>query len=386
MKHSPKSSLHLWVPNLFEFKGGIQVYLTDVLTALESGCSSAQVTIINKLDTHRPTDRFASNHLSFRFSGNTSAPLQTLNFVRQIMQALIAQRPHLILCGHLNFAPVVLWVHRLLDIPYWILVYGIDTWDVTSASKINALRHAKQIVSISGYTRDRLIQEQQLPAHQISILPVTFDASRFAILSKPDYLLQRYHLQSDQPILLTVARLADSDRFKGYDQVLKALPHIRQTLPNVHYLIVGKGRDRPRIEGLINELDLQNCVTLTGFVPDDELCDHYNLCDVFAMPSKREGFGIVYLEALACGKPALGGNQDGAVDALCGGKLGALIDPDDIDGIAQTLVQILQGIYPNDLMYDPEALRQTVIDTYGFEQFQRRLTDLLQGEQVLQSL
>lgn len=124
---------------------------------------------------------------------------------------------------------------------------------------------------------------------------------------------------------------------------------------------------------------MQNCVTLTGFVPDEELCDHYNLCDLFAMPSKREGFGIVYLEALACGKPALGGNQDGAVDALCAGELGALVDPDDISMIAQTMIQILQGNYPSPLMYEPQQLRQAVIDTYGTEQFQRRLVELIQS-------
>ncbi|MGB3495757.1 MAG: glycosyltransferase [Elainellaceae cyanobacterium] len=379
MKQPSTSSLHFWVPNLFEFKGGIQVYLTDILSAIESQVPSVSVTVIDKLDQHRPVDQFLSSHFSFRFSGSVPGPLKTLHFIGQIMWALLVQRPRLILCGHLNFAPVVLWVHQLLGIPYWLLVYGIDAWNVADPNKIKALRQAERIVSISGYTRDRLMQEQQLSANQISILPVTFDARRFALGLKPDYLLQRYQLQADQPILLTVARLADSERFKGYDQVLKALPQIRQTLPNVHYLIVGKGRDRPRIEQLIQDLGVQDCVTLTGFVPDEELGDHYNLCNVFAMPSKREGFGIVYLEALACGKPALGGNQDGAVDALCGGKLGALVDPDDIGAIAQTLTQMLQGHYPTPLMGQPEALRQAVIDTYGMESFQRRLGELLRG-------
>jgi glycosyltransferase involved in cell wall biosynthesis len=110
---------------------------------------------------------------------------------------------------------------------------------------------------------------------------------------------------------------------------------------------------------------------LTGFIPDEELTAHYQLCDVFAMPSKKEGFGIVYLEALACGKPTLGGNQDGALDALCRGELGALVDPDDVQAIAHTLVEILQGTYPNPLIYQPEQLRQRVIDIYGFERFKR---------------
>ena len=95
------------------------------------------------------------------------------------------------------------------------------------------------------------------------------------------------------------------------------------------------------------------------------------------MPSKGEGFGIVYLEALACGKPTLGGNQDGAIDALCHGRLGALVDPDNIEEIAQTLIQILQGTYPNSLIYQPEQLRQKVIETYGFEKFKQTLAGYL---------
>jgi glycosyltransferase involved in cell wall biosynthesis len=96
------------------------------------------------------------------------------------------------------------------------------------------------------------------------------------------------------------------------------------------------------------------------------------------MPSKREGFGIVYLEALACGKPALGGNQDGAIDALCHGELGALVNPDDTNAIAQTLIEILQGTYPNRLIYQPEALRQKVIDTFGFDRFKQTLGGYLE--------
>ncbi len=82
-------------------------------------------------------------------------------------------------------------------------------------------------------------------------------------------------------------------------------------------------------------------MTLAGYIPEEELNDHYNLCDVFAMPSKGEGFGIVFLEAMACGKPVLAGNKDGSVDALLGGKLGALVDPDDVAQIAETLIAIL---------------------------------------------
>ncbi|HEY9637585.1 MAG TPA: glycosyltransferase [Coleofasciculaceae cyanobacterium] len=379
-----QSSIHFWVPNLFEFKGGIQVYLQDVLQALVDEFPDVYLSVFDKVDKHLPQDRFNSNNILFLFSGKLSKFLQTPCFSLSLILGAFFKRPNFILCGHLNFAPVAFWIHRFTGIPYWILVYGVDAWWIKDKWKIKALQAADKIVSISSYTRDRLVDEQGISPNKIPLLPVTFDASRFKINSKPDYLLKRYGLEIKQPIILTVCRLARADRYKGYDQIIQALPEIRRHIPNVHYILVGKGDDSPRVEQLISQLNLQECVTLTGFVPDHELGDHYNLCDVFAMPSKGEGFGIVYLEALACGKPTLGGSKDGAIDALCQGELGALVDPDDLDAITKALIQILQGTYPNSLMYQPELLREKVIDYFSIERFNKTLSELIKTSTVLE--
>ncbi|HEY9614644.1 glycosyltransferase [Allocoleopsis sp.] len=378
-----KITVHLWVPNLFEFKGGIQVYLQDILQAFTHHFPNVSLLIFDKLDQCQPDSTFATKNISFRFSGTVPKILQTCHFALSLILGAVRERPKVILCGHIHFSPVALWIQRLTKIPYWIIVYGTDAWDVQDAWKVKALHSADKIISISTYTRDRLIKEQGLPSEKISLLPVTFDAQRFKLSPKPNYLLQRYRLEAQQPILLTVGRLASCDRYKGYDQILQALPEIRQQFPNIHYILVGQGDDVPRLEQLINQLDLQECVTFAGFVPDEELCDHYNLCDVFVMPSKGEGFGIVYLEALACGKPTLGGNQDGAIDALRQGELGALVDPDDVQAIAETIIQILQGTYPNPLIYQPELLRQKVIDFFSIERFNQTLYDLITTSKTL---
>jgi glycosyltransferase involved in cell wall biosynthesis len=118
-------------------------------------------------------------------------------------------------------------------------------------------------------------------------------------------------------------------------------------------------------------------VTLTGFVPDAELPDYYNLCSLFAMPSKREGFGIVYLEAMACGKPALAGDRDGSRDALLDGEIGVLVDPDDVGAFGQAAVEVLSGRHPNRLLYDPAALRSRVVERFGPESFRDRLREIL---------
>lgn len=375
---SNPTHFYLWIPNLFQFKGGIQVYSEFWLKALQSLETNASYEVFLKHDTHLPDDFLCPPNAQFHFAGTWSSSLRTAAFAAQILGFGLWRRPSLIMVNHLNFAIAAYWLKQLTGVPYWIAVYGVESWNVKKPALQAALRHADKILSISGYTRDRILQEQNLDPAKISLLPCTFEANRWSIDPKPTHLLARYGLKSEQPIILTVARLAEAEQYKGYDRILEALPQIRQEIPDIHYILAGKGDDRPRIEQLIAQLQLQECVTLAGFVSDEELDDYYNLCDVFAMPSKREGFGIVYLEALACGKPALGGNQDGAVDALCHGELGALVDPDDTNAIAKTLIQILQGTYPNPILYQPEVLRQKVIDIYGFDRFKQTLFNYIE--------
>lgn len=377
MSKVPK--IHVWMPDVFQFKGGIQVYSAFFIQALERILPDSDRHVFLKNDAKSTDDLQFNPDTKFQFAGQWKHSwLHTPVFAFQVFLAALQERPNLIICGHINFSPLALQIFNLLKIPYWVIVHGIDAWDIKEASKISALKAAEKILSVSEYTSNHILIDQENSLENIHILSNTFNASQFIIQSKPQYLLDRYQLDKNQHIILTVARLAGGDRYKGYDQIIQSLPIIRQQIPNIHYLLVGKGDDRDRVEAIIDSTNVRDCVTLTGFVSDEELADHYNLCDVFAMPSKGEGFGIVYLEALACGKPTIGGNQDGAIDALCHGKLGALVDPDDIQKLAETIISILQGTYPNSLIYQPQALRQAVIDTFGLEQFQKTLARYLE--------
>ncbi|MEL6456999.1 MAG: glycosyltransferase [Cyanobacteria bacterium J06621_15] len=366
---------HLWYPNIFESQGGIQVYSAFFLKAIQNIYPQVNYDIFLKHDTKTSEDIPYLTQTNFHFAGAYPLKIRTPIFATQILIQALLQRPNLIISTHLNFTVIAYWLKRLIGIPYWTVAHGIEAWNIQNSALKKALHHADLILAVSSFTRERLIQEQKLDPKKVVILPNTFDQNRFQIAPKPLFLLKRYNLKPDQPIILTVARLSKSEQYKGYDKILTALPQIRQHIPNIHYILVGKGDDKLRVEQLIAQFQLHDCVTLTGYIPDEELSEHYNLCDVFAMPSKGEGFGIVYLEALACGKPVLAGNQDGAIDALCHGEFGALVNPDDTKIIAQTLIKILQKKYPNPLLYQPEVLRQKVIQKFGFESFQKTLGD-----------
>lgn len=381
---------HIFVlaPNLFGFKGGVQIYSSLLIQAIQKVFPRACYRIFLK---YEQTTQNAVNDFSFlpqtKFypfgeivcdTNGWRRRVRTLSSAATIFSNALIHRPGLIVTTEINYYIVL--CHKLnqwLGIPYWVVLHGIEAWGITNPAYQKALQGAERVIAVSNYTRDRVLAEGYLSSEKVCVLHNTFDPSQFKIQPKPAYLLERHGLASDQPIILTVTRLQKFAQYKGYDTILQVLPKIRHEVPNVHYILVGKGDDRSRVETMIRELNLQDCVTLTGFVPDEELPDYYSLCNVFAMPSKGEGFGIVYLEALAAGRPVLAGNQDGSVDPLLNGKLGCLVNPDDKEEISTSLIEILQGKYTNQNLYDPEWLHQEVRDHFEVTRFNQTLAGFL---------
>jgi len=374
-----KPYFFLLFPNIFGFKGGIQVYSAFLLSALQELYPTAEYDVFLKYDCQTSPNLHFFAKTQFHYFGKWPRLLQTFLFAAKIMGLGVWLHPSLIISTHINYSVVCYLLKCVCGIDYWVIAHGLECWNIKNPVQRLALRYADRILAVSHYTRNRLLTEQSIDPSKILILPNTFDSSRFQISPKPSYLLKRYNLTSQQPVILTVTRIGRSAHYKNYDQLLRSLVRVRQHIPNVRYILVGKGDDRLRIETLVASLDLQDCVTITGFVPDEELCDHYNLCDVFALPSQGEGFGIVYLEALACGKPVLAGKQDGSVDPLNHGELGCLVDPNNVDAIADNLIQIIQGTYPNPLLYQPKLLRQRTIESFEFAQFRQIFAQLIQN-------
>jgi glycosyltransferase involved in cell wall biosynthesis len=372
--HSPTNpKIHLWLPDIFQFKGGIQVYSSFLLQAIAQLLPQARLQVCLKHDIYALPELELANTPIYSFAGKFPLSLRTLAYSSQILSSAIRDRPDLIIATHANFSQAAYWLKRFRNIPYWIVAHGLEVWNLQNPKIKQGLQNADLVLAVSEYTRDRLIQEQNLNPAKVVLLPNTFDPNYFSIAPKPSYLLARHQLNPNTKIMLTVSRLDRGEQYKGYDRVLQVMPQLLSTIPNLHYLIVGKGSDTDRINQTIQALNLTDKVTMTGFVSDRELSDYYNLCDLFVMPSKKEEFGIVFLEALACGKPVIAGNRDGSVTALRGGKLGILVDPDNLIELEQAITQILTHSYKHPLIYQPESLRSLVIDEFGQAVFQSKL-------------
>ncbi len=154
------------------------------------------------------------------------------------------------------------------------------------------------------------------------------------------------------------------------------MPPILKQVPDAVYVLAGDGDDLPRIRDLVRSMNFGDAVRLPGYVKDGDLSRYYNLADVFVMPSTGEGFGFVFLEALACGKPVIAGNRDGSRDALLDGKAGILVDPLDVAGLAHAIVDVLMR-RADERFFDPRYLRRTILEAYGIPQFNKRVGSLI---------
>lgn len=196
------------------------------------------------------------------------------------------------------------------------------------------LAHSHSLITTTNANAERL-QQLGLP-RPVVIYPGT-DQGRFTPAEAPTPF---------PPVLLTVGRLVPR---KGVDTVLRALPRVLRVQPDVEYRIVGSGPDRPRLITLARELQIGSSVKFMGNVPDEHLPALYRNAHVYVMPAREErqsasieGFGIVYLEASACGLPVIAGRSGGAVEAVLHGKTGYLVDPHAPDALADTLIHLLQ--------------------------------------------
>ncbi len=385
-----KTPVHLWVPDL-QATGGIQHFSRALVRALTELAPESSLKIFSKndLDVGRATGGYLlDGSLAVRTYGRFPVKLRTAAYVLSCWLTAAKDRPDLIICTHPHFSKALRIIKSTLRIPYVPVVHGVETWGHVHGSLRRGLQEADLIIAVSEFTRRHLVQECGFQPEKVVVVPNTFDESLFSPGPKPSRLLKRHHLGPDQPILLTVGRLSSTERYKGHEQVIRAMPAICKNQPQARYVIVGDGDDAPRLQALACEMKVESQVIFAGYVPREDLADYYRLSDIFVMPSTGEGFGIVFLEALASGRPVIAANADASPEALDGGRLGWLVDPERPDQIAEGALAILGGIARPELS-NGDWLRSEVVRLFGFSAFKqhlyRALSELPATASILQS-
>jgi phosphatidyl-myo-inositol dimannoside synthase len=295
-----------------------------------------------------------------------AATRSRIAFAWQAWHAALKLKPRAIWCGHLHLAPVAALVARLARCPFWITLHGIDAWEAPRGARGRAAQRAAGIVSVSRHTRERALTWWRGAPTSARVLSNTVGA-RFT----PDgdaaavAATRRGFSLDGTPVLLTVGRLSASERYKGHDRILARLPALIAAFPQLVYVVAGEGDDRARLEALAQSLGVAAHVRFVGNVAHDALPALYRSADAFAMPSTGEGFGIAFLEAMACGVPALGLDADGSRDPLRDGALGIVASEREL-GVA--LGALLRGDAPRG-----DALATATRQAFGEVPFRRQV-------------
>ncbi len=284
-----------------------------------------------------------------------------------------------VILSHINLLPIAKLISIFKPKQKIILfAHGIEVWDKLPNWKKTFLQNKVQIWAVSNFTRNKMLAQHQIAPQKIQVLNNCLSPflNLPKVFEKPKYLVEKYKLAENTPILFTLNRLSSSEKYKGYDTVISALGKLKKTKQRFTYLLAGKADDseRQRIEQLITANDLNEEVKLIGFLPEEELIEHFLLSDIFIMPSKGEGFGIVFIEAAACGCQVIGGNKDGSTDALLNGKLGQMVSPDS----QEEIIEAVKNAIANQISHQPKIQQQLTLEHFGFEQYIDKVNCLIE--------
>ena len=249
--------------------------------------------------------------------------------------------PQLVVAGHPNLAPVVramsLAAPRLKSI---ICTHGVEVWQPLPRRRRSALRKATVILAPSKFTADHVAADQGADPKKIRVLPWALDPQFEALAANAAKTSLPAKFPSGQ-VVLTVGRWRADERYKGMDTLITALPRLLPRWPELELVAVGDGDDRAWLEDLAEENGVDRHVHFLSALSYAELAACYGHCEIFALPSRGEGFGLVYLEAMACGKPVIGGAYGGAPEVIEDNRTGYLVPHGDPAQLATALETLL---------------------------------------------
>jgi len=279
----------------------------------------------------------------FSYAGSKLAkPFLLLFILIKACAIFIGERIEVVLCGHVTVGMVGLLLRYLYGKPYIIYTHAMELANKSLLTTL-VLQKADRVIAVSGYTK-QLVTGFGVPSGRITKISHGADPEVKRDLDVNG--VKRSRGLTGKKILLTVSRL--EELYKGHDYVIRSLPLIKAKVPETHYVIVGEGWLKSYYQKLAENLGVIDDILFVGRVSDKELREWYGVCDVFVMVSRdstidggAEGFGIVYLEANAYGKPVVGGRAGGVPDAIIDNVTGLLVDPEDEMDIAEGIVRLL---------------------------------------------
>lgn len=342
--------------------GGIAQYNRDLIDALVSQPHLEEIVVLVR-DIEN-----ADLKVPAKVMYNRKAADGALAFILQTLhQAILGGRIDLVICGHVNLTPLALLARWMTGARLVVSIHGTDVWTrpprwVTGWS----LRMADMILSVSAFTVERMRTWLKSPIPSVVVIPNAISGKRFSPGEKEPDLVERYGLAGKR-VMMTLGRMAANERAKGFDELIDLMPQLNALCPNLVYLCAGDGDDRARLEGKARDLGCEDTVIFPGRIPEARKVDYFRLADAYVHPSQMEGFGIVLLEALACGVPVVGSTVDATEEALLHGELGRAVNPFDSHALTEAILEAIK---------QPKCVPER-LSHYGHENFRARVGEAI---------
>ena len=309
--------------------------------------------------------------------GRTSFRGYQRSKVKFMARALLLARksPRIVLAAHPNLANPARWMKSISPASKTIVMcHGVEVWEPLPARRKAALMAADMVLAPSTYTAEKLHTVQGVDVEKIRILPWPIDPLMLRLADAPSSLTLPEGFPQGH-VILTVGRWVAAERYKGADDMIRAIPQLMNSVPDVRLVLVGNGDDLPRLKDLMAELSLGASVRFYDRLSREQLAACYAHADVFALPSTGEGFGLVFLEAMAFGVPVVGAAAGGVTDIIKDGVNGRLVPGKDLATLVGKLGQLLGDGAMRATLGKKGA--EIVREKYQFQAFERRVESLL---------
>lgn len=343
--------------------GGIGQVNLDLIETLCADPSVSEVVAVPRRTLARPVS------LPAKLIYDEPASRGDLSYVACLVRRLLKGHGFdLVLCTHLNLQSLASLSARLCGAPSALFLHGIEAWNAPrQAVRRLAANTADWYIAATEMTLARARTWLRIPESRGIVAPFGVDLARYSPGPASAEILDKYCLR-DAVVLLSLGRLAASERYKGYDEILGILGRLRAVEPRLVYVVVGDGDDRARLEAKARDLGHADDVRFTGRVSESEKVELYRIARVFALAGWGEGFGLVLLEALACGVPVVASKLDGSYEAIKQGTLGVAVDPRDPDALYTGILEALGRSV---------GQRPVGLEYFSREAFGRRIHDMI---------
>lgn len=324
----PKPPLFLFIDQAYGV-GGVQTYLR-MLREIAHSYRQADGGIVECLSYLDSSEDAARHRRPVGLTAFTGSSGSRLRFVFQALRMAWRSPGGAVIVGYIGLLRAA-WLLKkvgLID-SYIVILYGVEAWSRKGPMDRAAIVGAESVVALSRFTAREFSRLNGFDEALIRVIAPAVDPGEPASAAPR---------AADGPFrLLSVGRLSRRDQLKGFDQVLRAFQALDNECPDVRLTIAGDGDDLPRLRLLASELKIEDRVTFAGAVTEPELARLYADCDAFVMLSRKEGFGLVFLEAMTFGKPCVGAEAAGAIEAIEHGVDGFLVDALDVSAQAACL-------------------------------------------------